>query len=264
MGAFLFARNMNPNVQAAQNALTAFQGSQKSANDLLNGAMSQYGVQGAQTTAQNLENTINNTQKALNAVPDSVTGRTSRSLVTEAQRQAIVNNEQNPIREALTAQQGEYGTASDNYKTLLGEATNLANSELTDQSNKEAQLEQNYQDASNAAAAQLAAQQEAAKEAETQREFNITAAQNAQKISASNASNTVNPDEAAMGFISSGLGGDGYVSPSTFELARKAYVQAGGSAGQFAKDYWKFTGVDSSKGKGTGKNAGNWKAYYYG
>lgn len=178
---------MNPNVQAAKSALTAFQGSQKSANDILNSAMTQYGVQGAQDTKNNLETTLNNTTKALNAVPDSVTGRTSRSLVTEAQRQAIVNNEQNPIRQALSDQQGEYGIASNNYSDLSGKATALANAELGQQSAKESQLEQNYQDAVSQAAAQLAAQQEAAKEAEQKREFNISSAQSAQKSGGSQA-----------------------------------------------------------------------------
>lgn len=103
-------------------------------------------------------------------------------------------------------------------------------------------------------------QQFQAAEAEKQRGFD--AQQNAANRAASaagRASQNATPDEAAIGFISNALGKDGYVSPSTFQLARKAYVAAGGDAGQFASNYWKFTGA----GKG-GPNEKNWKSYYYG
>lgn len=241
---------MNPNVQAAQSALTAFQGSQKSANDILNDAMTQYGVQGAQTTKDNLETTLNNTTKALNAVPDSVTGRTSRSLVTEAQRQAIVNNEQNPIRQALSDQQGEYGIASNNYSDLSGKATTLANAELGQQTAKESQLEQNYQDAVSQAAAQVAAQQEAAKEAEAKREFDISAAQSNRSAANSAAASQASQQSSVIGGMATELqkitGSDGYVSPQGYAAAKKAWVAQGYSPAQFDAS---FAGYRNPKNK---------------
>src|SRR5258708_2279982 len=149
---------MNPNVQTAQKALTSFQGGQQSSNDILNAAMTQYGVQGAQQTQQGLQTTLNNTQGALNALPAQVQGNTSRSLVTQAQLGGITNEEAAPIQQALASQQAEYGTASSNYQNLLGEAQASASGTETDQQNKEAALEQNYQDAVNQYASQQANQ----------------------------------------------------------------------------------------------------------
>lgn len=86
---------------------------------------------------------------------------------------------------------------------------------------------------------------------------NFTASQNTK--------NVVSPATAATGIITAALGSDGYVSPSTFNTARKLYVQAGGSAADFAKQYWNYTGVGGTAAQpGKGKNSANWKAYYYG
>lgn len=120
--------------------------------------------------------------------------------------------------------------------------------------------------------AQIAAQAEAARlerefraaEAEKDRQFQASqnaasrAAQNAASRAAS-APKAVSPQQAALAIISRGLGSDGYVSPSTFQLARDMYRQAGGDAGQFASEFWKYTGAGAGQ-----KNEGNWKAYYYG
>lgn len=224
---------MNPNVQQAQGALTTFQNGQLSANDILNAAMTQYGVQGAQQTQNGLQTTINNTQSALNALPAQVQGRTSRSLVTQAQLGGITNEEAAPIQQALSSQQGEYATASDNYKTLLGEAQGAASANESDQQNKESQLEQSYQDAINEAAAEQAAQQKTAEDAESEREFNVSAGQNQQKINSSGSSNPI----ASISQIQSGLlsvrGGDGYVSPQDYAKALADFVQVGGTKTSF-------------------------------
>ena len=112
--------------------------------------------------------------------------------------------------------------------------------------------------------AQIAAQAEAARldrefqAAEAAKQRSFTAGQNAASRAAS-APKQVSPSQAALAIISQGLGGDGYVSPSTFQLARDMYRQAGGDAGKFASEFWKYTGANSGQ-----KNAGNWKAYYYG
>lgn len=76
---------------------------------------------------------------------------------------------------------------------------------------------------------------------------------------AASAPKQVSPSQAALAIISQGLGGDGFVSPSTFQLARDMYKQAGGDTGQFASEFWKYTGANSGQ-----PNAGNWKSYYYG
>lgn len=114
---------------------------------------------------------------------------------------------------------------------------------------------------------QKAAQEAAAEAARLERDF--TASENAKSRAAENARaaaaraasapKAVSPQQAALSVISQGLGGDGYVSPSTFQLARDLYKQAGGKTSDFASEFWKYTGA----GKGQ-KNEGNWKSYYYG
>jgi hypothetical protein len=114
---------------------------------------------------------------------------------------------------------------------------------------------------------QKQAQEAAAEAARLERDF--TASENAKSRAAENARaaaaraasapKAVSPQQAALSVISQGLGGDGYVSPSTFQLARDLYKQAGGDTGAFASEFWKYTGA----GKGQ-KNEGSWKSYYYG
>lgn len=76
---------------------------------------------------------------------------------------------------------------------------------------------------------------------------------------AASAPKKVEPKQAALAIISQGLGGDGFVSPSTFQIARDMYVQAGGKASDFASQFWKYTGANSGQ-----PNQSNWKSYYYG
>ena len=112
-----------------------------------------------------------------------------------------------------------------------------------------------------------AQQQFTAAESEKQRVFDAHQNEANRRAAASNAAagraaDNVDPGEAARDYISVGLGSDGAVSPSTFNLARQAYVQAGGKAGDFANQFWKYTGVTNADGS-AGPNSGNWKAYYY-
>ncbi len=114
---------------------------------------------------------------------------------------------------------------------------------------------------------QQAAQEAAAEAARIQRDFTASEAakdranSNAQAAAsrAASAPKAVSPQQAALSVISQGLGGDGYVSPSTFQLARDLYKQAGGDTGQFASEFWKYTGAGAGQ-----KNEGSWKSYYYG
>lgn len=159
-------------------------------------------------------------------------------------------------------------TIAGTRSSLLGKEADLTTqantSALTQQQQEQSDLEKyNEQQQANAQAAAATAQQEQFTAGENAKDRAATAANNNASISASNASKAVSPDSAALGIITAGLGSDGYVSPSTFETARKLYVQAGGSASDFANQYWKYTGVKNANGA-AGKNASNWQAYYYG
>lgn len=99
--------------------LAQYDANKKSSADILNESMAQYGIPEIRGRVSGLRTTLSNTESALNNVDPSVTGRTSRSLVTEAQRQAIVNKERQPIAQ-------QYG---DQSKALTTESANLNDQE---------------------------------------------------------------------------------------------------------------------------------------
>lgn len=160
---------------------------------------------------------------------------------------------------------------ADTRNTLLGQKAALQTSANTDALTTEQDQQKsldawNTQQESEAAAQRLQQEAEAANAQDT-------AAKNANALQVENvrsnatlgaagigaAKAAVSPDVAATQILAAGRGADGFVSPSTFELARKMYTAAGGSASDFAKGYWNFTGANAGQ-----KNQGNWKSYYYG
>lgn len=99
---------------------------------------------------------------------------------------------------------------------------------------------------------------DAYREAERERQFK--AEQN--RLQRGSGREPMSPFEVAFSLLSQARGSDGYVSPSTFRLARDAYIEAGGTNKKFMDQFWYLTGVDdpnSPQGK-----ANNWQAYYYG
>ncbi len=73
---------------------------------------------------------------------------------------------------------------------------------------------------------------------------------------AANKPAALTPYQAAMALIAPAAAA-GKVSSNSFQLARDAYRQAGGDAGQFANEFWKYVPKDQQTGD-------KWKAYYYG
>lgn len=110
--------------------LADYDSKRKNSVDLLNDAMGKYGVPEIRSRVAGLRTTLTNTENAINAVDPSVTGRTSGSLVTEAQRQKQVANERAPLAE-------QYGT----FSRSLGDAT----SDLSDQERAAQLLAQSQQ-----------------------------------------------------------------------------------------------------------------------
>ena len=113
-----------------------------------------------------------------------------------------------------------------------------------------------------------AAEEAAAREAEKNRQFQakqaaeqraFTASQNAisrAATAAANAPKKLTPYESAMGIIGAAAA-KGDVSSNAFQLARDAYRQAGGDAGEFASTFWKYVPKSANTN-------GKWKDYYYG
>lgn len=112
--------------------LTDYDANRKSSVDVLNEAMSKYGVPEIRSRVSGLRTTLSNTESALNAVDPSVTGRTQGSLVTEAQRSKQVANERAPITEQYGQQSRALGNESANLSDQLQAAQLLAQNNISD------------------------------------------------------------------------------------------------------------------------------------
>lgn len=214
--------------------LATYDATPVTSTDALNTALGQYGVPEIRNTVSGLRTTIANTTNALNAVDPSVTGRTGGSLVTEAQRAAIVNNERAPIAQNLTDETGALSQNQQDLTDALGAATTDATNKVNDYNAGRANLESEYQDADkseqDAAANQLAEQQLAA---------------SATKAAAVPAATTAAATKAAaVGHITQQLdslkGGDGKVSEETWNGALNDAVAAGFTPEQFWQQYGQY------------------------
>lgn len=200
---------------------------------------------GKQNAFRDINRSANSKGMAFSGMPIEEQTR----YVGEKYMPAVANLKNDAANKQFTLQQA-----------LAGLGTEKRNAALTTQRGQQQALqeyqqrEEDYQ--RQVAAANLQYEREMAKQRADQA---FTAQQNALARGASAAANHVDPPTAALSIISKALGRDGYVSPTTFQIARDAYRQAGGNASDFAKQFWKYTGASAGQ-----KNAGNWKAYYYG
>lgn len=145
--------------------------------DTYNHVTSSLGIPDARTRALGLQKQLVDTQNAIDAVDPSVTGRTSGSLVTEAQRGRLVNMEKAPLTNTYTKEGQQLGQANTNLTSLLGEADRQTNAAKSD-----------YQTKRNSLATQLdlALKQKAAEQAAAQHQADqeFTASENAKNRAA--------------------------------------------------------------------------------
>jgi hypothetical protein len=74
---------------------------------------------------------------------------------------------------------------------------------------------------------------------------------------AASAPKAADKTQLVLGLLKEGMGGDGYVSPGTFNLARDVWVDNGGTYKSFTDTYWRYTGASSNEHKSTDR----YKAY---
>lgn len=176
---------MNPtNSAQALSQLQKTQSGAQSSADILAAQKNQYGVQGAQDIVNGLRGAITNTTKLLTQVAPSVMGRTGQSLVTSAQANRQVQNEQQPIAQDLSQQSQQYNTANEDYNKAVQNASDAANMQYGDQQNKLSYMQNIYDTlfGREQAAQQAAAQK--AQAAEQQRQFNENLALQKQQAAA--------------------------------------------------------------------------------
>ncbi len=184
------------NSQQAQQNLQSFTQGMKSPSDVMNAANTQYGVGQAQQTVQGLRTSLQNTNNLLQQVAPGVMGRTQNSLVTDAQANRQIQNEQAPIQTNLQNLGQQYGNASQDYQSALGQASTLANAELGQQNQQESYLQGIYNDL-------YTQEQNAAQLAEQRREANL---------SASSSSGGASPSFGGAGAAGGAGGGGGTAS----------------------------------------------------
>lgn len=188
--------------------LASYDANRKNSVDVLNSAMSQYGVPEIRSRVAGLRTTLTNTENALNNVDPSVTGRTQGSLVTEAQRQKQVTNERAPIAQQYGQQQGALSNESASLTDSLNSAKTLADSQINDYNAGRTALQSEYD-------AKYQREQDATKLAEQQRQFDID---QANRLAASKA--------ASSGFSFGGGASAASTAPKTDPVQQAAYNDA--------------------------------------
>lgn len=68
---------------------------------------------------------------------------------------------------------------------------------------------------------------------------------------AASAPRNADKTQLVLSLLKEGMGGDGFVSPGTFRLARDTWVANGGDYKTFTDTYWKYTGGSSQQYKST-------------
>lgn len=130
---------------------------------------------------------VRSTQDTLKAVPDSVSGRTSGSLVSDAQRSRLVQNEVAPLNEALAGQSEAYNDANIDYKDVLSQVQNRTALGLQGDETKSSSLMDLYKTAAEAERAAEQKRLQEAQMAEERRQFDAQLAESRAARAASSA-----------------------------------------------------------------------------
>lgn len=215
--------------------------------DATNQALAQFGVPEIRKSVADMRTTIANTQNSLKAVEPSVTGRTSRSLVTEAGRQKQVATERAPIAEQLAGQNDALGQQS----TMLNEANNQAMQLATNRVNDwntgrqalQSQYDTTYSREQAAQAARIAADNETRRRAESDREFALSQ----QAASSKGSGYKTTPGDVKLAVsqhvaanLSKSTGRDGKVSNETWSAALNDAVASGFTVREFWQKYGQY------------------------
>lgn len=226
--------------QQAQANLQQYGANMKSPDTALTEAQSATGVSQAQQQVSGLRGAIQNSTNLLERVAPSVMGRTQNSLVTSAQADKQISNEQAPINTQLNKEQTDYTNANQDYNNAEQQAETRANGVISGQQNQLSYLQNvygNLKSAEDSAAAQQAA---AAAAAESRREFDATQALSREQASAALAASKASAPKLVGGNGSSSSG-----SVSRNSVGGYAFTNASGQPVTMAQ-YLAASGVGSA------------------
>lgn len=213
--------------------LVNFDKTAKAPVDIYNEALSSLGISDARTRVNTLRGELTNTEGLLKNVEGNVSQRTSNALVTEAQRQKLVTSERQPLVEQTDILGRNLTNATSNVNDIENQAKTKADLTFTGQQAQRGAIESRY----NAAVGKE-------KAAEDTRQFNASLAvqqQNANTASrSSSGSSTPSKQEEFAAALAARAGGDGKVSPGTYNSLKNQWVAAGyGSYADFHNRFWK-------------------------
>lgn len=223
-GGVFYWKKMASSAEIAQQIAT-YDANKKSSADILNEAMSQYGIPEIRNRVSGIRTTLSNTESALNNVDPSVTGRTSRSLVTEAQRSRIVNKEREPIATQYGQQSRALSDESANLTEQSRAAELLAKGQIDDYTTGRNALQSQYNN-TVASEAEQRRREEADRayqfqKAESDRQYQLSLQQAAKAKSSGSSSSKITPQQAVAQLFSGYSAEKGRANPGYAEQVIK-------------------------------------------
>jgi hypothetical protein len=154
-----------------------------------------------------------------------------------------------PGKQAAKAKQQEDILTLEGMNASLD--TDIRNKAFGSRETQQQSLNQwNLQQEAQAAAAEAARLDRDFRASQAEKDRAAQAAQAAANRAAS-APKPADKTQLVLGLLKEGMGGDGYVSPGTFNLARDVWVANGGDYKTFTDTYWRYTGGSSEQYKST-------------
>ena len=150
----------------------AFQQKRVKPEDYVKRYSTDLGVDDAKARVAGARTAIRATEDTITAAPDSVAGRTSGSLVTDAQRNRLVQNEVAPLQEMMRTQSNAYNDANQGLTQLSDELGKRVAYGLQADDTQANSLLTLYQAASESEKQKEAVRQWKAQMAEQKRQFN--------------------------------------------------------------------------------------------
>lgn len=136
---------MQPSSSAqALQQLTTYRTGRKNPYDILAEQKKKLGVDDVNGRVGKLRTSIINTENLLEGVDDSVTGRTSGTLTTDAARSRIVNLERQPVAKTLATQQSGLSAEQANLEAITNQAMQGAQLQYQGDSDQETFLSNLY------------------------------------------------------------------------------------------------------------------------
>lgn len=163
---------MANNSTEALSELRAFQGSRRKSQDVLRESEERLGLPSASQRQAGLRAAITNTENLIRSVEPSVSGRTSGSLVTEAQKTRLVGQERAPLDDSFREQSRAFEGETANINELKRQSLTDAQLALAEDETKERTLSGLYEALYKREQDEVARQERERLFAEQQRQFN--------------------------------------------------------------------------------------------